>query len=80
MLESFKLNLYQNEIYCFTPKGELKILLQAQQLWIMHLKFIHRLVCTRIGAKVNGKIVNWKHLLRAVIRLKFDFKEPDAED
>ena len=26
VLESFKLNLYQNEIYCFTPKGELKII------------------------------------------------------
>ena len=26
LMESFKLNLYQDEIYVFTPKGDIKIL------------------------------------------------------
>lgn len=58
VLESFKLNLYQNEIYCFTPKGELKII-PAGSTAIDFAFEIHTEIGLRcIGAKVNGKIVN----------------------
>lgn len=58
VLESFKLNLYQNEIYCFTPKGELKIL-PAGATAVDFAFEIHTQIGLRcIGAKVNGKIVN----------------------
>jgi len=57
LIESFRLNLYQDEIYCFTPKGELKIL-PAGATPVDFAFEIHTEVGMKcIGAKVNGKIV-----------------------
>ena len=57
LLTSFKLNLYQDEIYAFTPKGDLIHLPQnatpVDFAFEIHSKVGHN--C--IGAKVNGKIV-----------------------
>lgn len=57
LLENFKLNLYQDEIYVFTPKGDLRRLpLNSTPIdfaFEIHSKVGHH--C--IGAKVNGKIV-----------------------
>lgn len=57
IIQSFKLNLYQDEIYVFTPKGDLKILpIDATPVdfaYEIHSKVGYH--C--IGAKVNGKIV-----------------------
>ncbi len=57
LLESFKLNLYQYEIYVFTPKGELRRL-PANSTPVDFAFDIHSKVGYHcIGAKVNGKIV-----------------------
>ncbi len=57
LLESFKLNLYQYEIYVFTPKGELRRL-PANSTPVDFGFAIHSNVGFHcIGAKVNGKIV-----------------------
>jgi RelA/SpoT family (p)ppGpp synthetase len=57
VLESFKLNLYQDEIYIFTPKGELRIIPKGSTPVDFAFE-IHTQVGYRcIGAKVNGKIV-----------------------
>jgi GTP diphosphokinase / guanosine-3',5'-bis(diphosphate) 3'-diphosphatase len=57
LLEGFKLNLYQDEIYVFTPKGDLQRLplnsTPVDFAFSIHSKIGHH--C--IGAKVNGKIV-----------------------
>ena len=57
LIENFKLNLYQDEIYVFTPKGDLKRLplnsTPVDFAFEIHSKVGHH--C--IGAKVNGKIV-----------------------
>jgi len=57
LLESFKLNLYQDEIYVFTPKGDLRRLpinsTPVDFAFDIHSKVGYH--C--IGAKVNGKIV-----------------------
>lgn len=64
LLESFKLNLYQDEIYCFTPKGELRILPKGATP-IDFAFDIHSQIGARcIGAKVNGKIVPLDHKLQ----------------
>ncbi len=56
-LESLPLNLYQDEIYVFTPKGELKRLPKGATpldfAFAIHTEIGHH--C--IGAKVNGRIV-----------------------
>ncbi|NQW29650.1 MAG: bifunctional (p)ppGpp synthetase/guanosine-3',5'-bis(diphosphate) 3'-pyrophosphohydrolase [Ignavibacteria bacterium] len=64
LLESFKLNLYQDEIYVFTPKGELRIL--PRSATPIDFAFdIHSMVGARcIGAKVNGRIVPLDHTLQ----------------
>ncbi len=57
ILASFKLNLYQDEIYIFTPKGELKRL-PLNSTPVDFAYEIHTKVGNHcIGAKVNGKIV-----------------------
>ncbi|MEP7145394.1 MAG: bifunctional (p)ppGpp synthetase/guanosine-3',5'-bis(diphosphate) 3'-pyrophosphohydrolase [bacterium] len=58
VLESFKLNLYQDEIYCFTPKGELKILPTGATAVDFAFEIHTQIGLKCIGAKVNGKIVN----------------------
>lgn len=56
MIENLKLNLYQDEIYVFTPKGELKRL-PINSTPVDFAFEIHTEVGYRcIGAKVNGKI------------------------
>jgi RelA/SpoT family (p)ppGpp synthetase len=57
ILQSFKLNLYQDEIYVFTPKGDLKIL-PIDSTPVDFAYEIHSKVGSHcLGAKVNGKIV-----------------------
>lgn len=65
LLESFKLNLYQDEIYVFTPKGDLKIL-PKNATPIDFAYEIHSNVGSQtIGAKVNGRIVPLNTILRS---------------
>lgn len=56
IMESLKLNLYQDEIYVFTPKGELKIMpinsTPVDFAFEIHTEIGYK--C--IGAKINGKI------------------------
>lgn len=65
LISSFKLNLYQDEIYAFTPKGDLKRLPKNSTpvdfAFEIHSKVGHN--C--IGAKVNGKIVPLNTVLRS---------------
>lgn len=57
LLESFKLNLYQDEIYAFTPKGDLRRL-PIDSTTVDFAFDIHSKVGYHcIGAKINGKIV-----------------------
>lgn len=58
LFESFKLNLYQDEIYCFTPKGELKILPYGATPLDFAFEIHTEIGMRCIGAKVNGKIVS----------------------
>ncbi len=65
LMESFKLTLYQDEIYVFTPKGDLKIL--PRNATPVDFAFdVHTDVGWHcIGAKVNGRIVPLNTLLRS---------------
>lgn len=65
LFESFKLNLYQDEIYVFTPKGDLKIL-PSNSTPIDFAFEIHSNVGFHcIGAKVNGRMVPLNTVLRS---------------
>lgn len=64
-LENIKTDLFETEIYIFTPKGDVKELPEgATPLDFAYS--IHTDVGSRcVGAKVNGKIVPLKHRLRS---------------
>ncbi len=64
-LETLKTDLFQQEVFVFTPKGDLKKLAKGSTpidfAYIVHTEVGHR--CT--GAKVNGRIVPLRYELRS---------------
>ena len=64
-LDDFKLNLFADEIFVFTPKGELKTL-PADATALDFAYEIHSQVGhSCIGAKVNNKLVPLSHVLKS---------------
>jgi len=63
-LNSLKLDLYPEEVYCFTPKGEVKTLPRGASpvdfAYAIHTEIGHQCV----GARVNGKIVPLRYKLK----------------
>lgn len=65
LMESFKLNLYQDEIYVFTPKGELKILPKGSTPIDFAFEIHSQVGNHTIGAKVNGRIIPLNSMLKS---------------
>jgi GTP pyrophosphokinase len=63
-LNSLKIDLYPEEVYCFTPKGEVKTLPKDASpvdfAYAIHTEVGHQCV----GARVNGKMVPLRNKLR----------------
>ncbi len=65
MMDQFKMDLYEDEIFVFTPKGELMKFPAGATV----LDFAYRIHsnignhCT--GAKINGKVVTFRHILKS---------------
>jgi GTP diphosphokinase / guanosine-3',5'-bis(diphosphate) 3'-diphosphatase len=63
-LNSLKLDLYPEEVYCFTPKGEVKMLPRGAGpidfAYAIHTEVGHQCV----GARVNGKMVPLRYKLK----------------
>ncbi len=84
LLESFKLNLYQNEIYVFTPKGDLRILPRGATPIDFAFEIHSNIGRHCLGAKVNGRIVPLNAQLRSgdqveIITSKNQTPNPDWE-
>ncbi len=64
-IDEFKLNLFNEEIYVFTPKGDLRVL--PKNGTTLDFAFdIHTDIGLRcIGAKVNGKLMPLSHALKS---------------
>jgi len=83
-MESFRLNLYQEEIYVFTPKGELKILPKGSTP-IDFAYAIHSGIGDKcLAAKVNGRLVPLDSILRSgdqieILTSKTQTPNPDWE-
>ena len=65
LMESFKLNLYQDEIYVFTPKGDIKILPKGATPIDFGFEIHSNVGSHTIGAKVNGRIVPLNTILQS---------------
>ncbi len=64
-LDDFKLNLFSEEIFIFTPKGDLRTL-PSNSTALDFAYSIHSQIGNKcIGAKVNHKLVPLSHLLRS---------------
>lgn len=63
-VEQFKLNLYSQEIFVFTPKGELKSLPKGATSLDFAFNIHTEIGMKTRGAKVNGKLVPLSHVLK----------------
>jgi len=64
-LQDFKLNLFAEEIYIYTPKGDLKILPSGSTALDFAFAIHTDIGCRCIGAKVNYKLVPLSHKLHS---------------
>lgn len=64
-LEDFKLDLYDDEIYVFTPKGDLHKLPKGATILDFAFSIHTKLGSTCISGKVNGKNVSIRHKLNS---------------
>lgn len=62
-VKNFKMNLFSDEIYVFTPTGELIKLPQGASVLDFAFAIHSRIGCQAVGANVNGKNVPLKHRL-----------------
>ena len=65
LMESFKLNLYQDEIYVFTPKGELRILPKGSTPVDFAFAVHSDIGMHCLSAKVGGRIVQLNEQLHS---------------
>lgn len=63
-IEDLKLNLYQDEIYVFTPKGDLKVLPRGATPVDFAFEIHTEIGLRCIGAKVNGRVVPLDYKLK----------------
>ncbi|MEQ1734085.1 MAG: RelA/SpoT family protein [Bacteroidia bacterium] len=64
-LDEFKLNLFAEEIFVFTPNGELRRLPNAATALDFAFEIHSRVGVSCIGAKVNSKLVPLSHVLKS---------------
>jgi len=84
LMESFKLNLYQDEIYVFTPKGDLRILPTGATPVDFAYEVHSKVGDHCLAAKVNGRIVPLDATLKSgdqveILTSKSQTPNPDWE-
>jgi GTP pyrophosphokinase len=64
-IDEFKLNLFSDEIYIFTPKGDLRVLPKNATTLDFAFDIHSDIGLSCIGAKVNGKLMPLSHVLKS---------------
>ena len=64
-INEFKLNLFSDEIYVFTPKGDLRVLPKNATTLDFAFDIHTDIGLSCIGAKVNGKLMPLSHVLQS---------------
>mgnify|MGYP002621701178 FL=1 len=65
VMDQFKMDLYEDEVFVFTPKGDLYKLPKGASVLDFAFLIHTKLGCSCIGAKVNGKNVPIKQVLHS---------------
>ncbi|MEG1563360.1 MAG: RelA/SpoT family protein [Bacteroides sp.] len=63
VMDQFKMDLYEDEVFVFTPKGDLFKLAKGATILDFAFHIHSKLGCKCIGAKVNGKNAQLKQVL-----------------
>lgn len=64
-VDNFKLNLFSDEIFVFTPKGDMKVLPKGATPLDLSFEIHTEIGLKTLGAKVNGKLVPLNHKLKS---------------
>ncbi|MGN0049040.1 MAG: RelA/SpoT family protein [Bacteroides sp.] len=64
-MDQFKLDLYEDEVFVFTPKGDLFKLAKGSTVLDFAFHIHSKLGCKCIGAKVNGRNVQLRQVLQS---------------
>jgi len=64
-IDSFKLNLFSDEIFLFTPEGDMKILPKGSSPLDFAFEIHSEIGTHTLGAKVNGKLVPLNYRLKS---------------
>ena len=81
-VEDFKLNLFSEEIYVYTPKGDLKVLPAGATALDFAFSIHTDIGSTCIGAKVNHRLVPISHILHSADQVEIitSSKQKPSED
>lgn len=71
-IDHFKTDVYKDEIFVFTPKGDLRKLSQGATMLDFAYEIHSKLGDTCVGGKVNGKKVTLKHQLKNGDQIEID--------
>lgn len=71
-IDHFKTDVYKDEIFVFTPKGDLRKLSQGATMLDFAYEIHSKLGDTCVGGKVNGKKVTLKHKLKNGDQIEID--------
>ena len=70
MMQDFKMDLYKDEIYVFTPTGELIKLAKGATVLDFAFAIHTKLGSKCVSAKVNGKNVPIKYILSSFLEIQ----------
>lgn len=65
LMDQFKMDLYEDEVYVFTPKGDLLKLPKGATVLDLAYRIHSNIGNTCVGAKINGKIVSFREVLHS---------------
>lgn len=65
VVDQFKMDLYEDEIYVFTPKGDLMKFPKGATVLDFAYRIHSNIGNHCVGAKINGKVVTFRHILKS---------------
>lgn len=65
VIDHFKMDLYEDEIYVFTPKGDLMKFPKGATVLDFAYRIHSNIGNHCVGAKINGKVVTFRHILKS---------------
>lgn len=64
-MDQFKMDLYEDEVFVFTPKGDLLKFPKGSIVLDMAYHIHSKIGCACVGARINNKVVTFRHVLQS---------------